>query len=141
MANQTLTVPIVFDMPVSFNLAAGQSPNQYSLGSFAPLGLTGATYTTFPVPASLQFSILNFKLLTSLTTDLYVSYILDGTVQSSVVDANYFVATLLNPSRLAAPIVVGPTHTISIIAYPVSTVTTAATETITAVAMLAPVKA
>ena len=141
MANQILNVPIIFDMNISYPLTAGETPSQYSVGTFAPTGLSGMSYTNFPVPAGLQFSILNYKLLASLTTDLYLSYILDGTVQSSLSDANFFVATLLNPSRLSAPIVIGPTHTVSLIAYPVSTVTTAATEIVVATAMLAPMKA
>lgn len=139
MNKQTLTVPITFDMPVTFQLSAGQVSSSYSLGTFSPMGINGQPVQYFTVPAGLQFSILNYKLLSPLTTDLYLSYIYDSTVQSSVADANYFVVSLQNPSRLPAPIVVGPTHVISLIAYPTSTVTTAATETVLYSVMLSPV--
>lgn len=139
MANQKLTVPITFDMDISYALTAGQLPSQYVLGTFTPLGQTGASYSTFPVPAGLSFTVLNYKILSALTTDMYLSAILSGTLQSSNVKANYFNASLQKPSVLSSPITAGPTETISLIAYPTSTVTTASTQVVTATCMLAPV--
>ena len=140
MASQKLTVPITFDMDISYALTAGQTPSTYVMGTFSPLGANSASYTTFPVPSGLSFSVLNYKIISALSTDMYLSYILDGTVQSSVVKANYFNANLFKPSVLSSPITAGPTETLSLIAYPVSTVTTGATQSVTATCMLAPVQ-
>ena len=140
MASQHLTIPITFDMDISYALTAGQTPSTYVMGTFAPLGANSASYTTFPVPSGLSFSVLNYKILSALTTDMYLSYILDGTVQSSTLKANYFNVNLQKPSVLSSPITAGPTETLSLIAYPTSTVTTGATQVVTATCMLAPVQ-
>ncbi len=137
---QKITEGYVFDMPVSFALTASQATTTYSQGSFQPFGINGASYTSFPVPSGLSFSVINYKLLSALTSDLNLSYILNGVVQNSVSDANTFVLTLQNPSRLGSPITANAGDVIQYIAYPVATITTSASETVIYSVVVNPIK-
>lgn len=136
---QKLNAPYKADFDVSFSLTASQSTSTYSVGTWYPQGNSGLSYTTFQVPSGLQYAVVNYKLQTALTTDLGLSYILNGYMQSTLSKANFFNVSLQNVEKLNTPIVAEATNTISFIAYPTSTVTTAATETVTYSIVVSPV--
>lgn len=130
MASQTLTVAYVADFTLTFPLTAGQATTTSSNGSWYPLGVAQGSYTSFQVPNGLKYSVLNIKLLSALTTDLLLSYYYNGTLQQTAIDVNYFAANLQNPARLQSSITADVHDTILFIAYPTTTVTTAADEVI-----------
>lgn len=131
MANQTITVAYVADFVVSFPLTAGQTTTTASTGSWYPLGNSMGSKTDWQVVNGLKYSVLNIKVLSALTTDLSFTYNFNGTVQQTTLDVNYFDASLQNPSKLNQSITFQAGDTIEFLAYPNSTVTTAATETVT----------
>lgn len=136
---QTLNAAYKADFDVSFSLAASQATTSYSVGSWYPQGPSGLSYTTYQVPATLQYTVVDYKIQSALTTDLGLSYIYDGNIQSSVLKANYFSSALNQPAHLSSPITINPTSTISFIAYPQEAVVTAATEVVTYSIVVSPV--
>lgn len=141
MSNQTLSVAYVADFTLSFALTASQSTTTSSSGSWYPLGQSLASYTTWQVVNGLKYSVLNIKVLSALTTDLLLTYTFNGTTQKTSLDVNYFDASLQNPSKLQQSITFSAGDSIEFIAYPTSSVTTAATETITLSILVEPLPA
>jgi hypothetical protein len=140
MANQTLNAPYTAYMPISFNLSAGQSTTQYSVGSWQPLGINSEPVTLFQCPNTMQFKLIDIRQSTTLTTDLIFSYIFNAVTQNMRFDVNQAYA-VNNASKAVPPtITINPTDFIQFIAYPTEPVTTAATEVVNAVFLVSPVQ-
>ena len=139
MANQTINAPYTAYIPISFNLSAGQSTTVYSVGTWQPLGINSQPVTSFQVPPTMQYKLIDIRQSTTLTTDLLFSYIYNAVLQNMLFDVNQAYA-INNASKAVPPtITINPGDIIQFIAYPTEPVTTATTEVVNAVFLVSPV--
>ena len=141
MANQTLTKPCRRDIPISFEISAGQSTNKYSIGKWRPVSQSANQPDTFfQIPPDKQYRLIDIRQTKNLEIDLLFGYIHNGFLKNIAFDVNR--ANVINNKNKAIPptIVANPLDTIGFIAYPTTSPKEAVTETVNAVFIILPVQ-
>ena len=133
MANNSIqlnAIPVVYDMPVSVSLTASQATSTPSLATFTPVSPTQVSTSSYQIYATENWVISRLVLPSQLTTDLLLSFTIAGTQQNFYIDVNQFAYSEPSALRsLITPVILPANITFQINAYPLTAVTTAATET------------